>query len=103
MESLPSAKSRSIRSTLLNISNRTTVSHSLTRARLSKMSYTAFASSYNYSSPASPNAFSLFGTAQSPRDTHHMCEDARQVLRSSNRRTHGTKTKSSGLKKIFGL
>ncbi|KAI0628896.1 hypothetical protein C8Q77DRAFT_1067433 [Trametes polyzona] len=67
------------------------------------MSYTAFAPSYDYSTPASPNAFTLFGTAQSPRDTYHMYEDARQVLRPSNGQTSTRKAKSSGLKKIFGL
>ena len=69
------------------------------------MSYTTFAPSYSYSSPASPNAFALFSAAQSPRDTYHMYEDARQVLRPSNGRTsvRKTKTSTSGLKKIFGL
>ncbi|OJT08551.1 hypothetical protein TRAPUB_557 [Trametes pubescens] len=68
------------------------------------MSYTAFASSYTtYASPASPNAFSLFASAQSPRDTYHTYEDARQVLRLSHGQTSARKTKSSGLKKIFGL
>ncbi|KAI0664260.1 hypothetical protein C8Q70DRAFT_1049764 [Cubamyces menziesii] len=71
-----------------------------------KMSYTAFApSSYSYSGPASPNAFALFSSAQSPRDTYHMYEDARQVLRPSNGRTYVAKkkTSTSSLKKIFGL
>ena len=68
------------------------------------MSYTAFApSSYSYSGPASPNAFALFSSAQSPRDTYHMYEDARQVLRPSNGRTAQRKTTKSSLKKIFGL
>ncbi|KAI0355182.1 hypothetical protein OH77DRAFT_1403710 [Trametes cingulata] len=68
------------------------------------MSYTTFAPSYTYSSPASPNAFALFSSAQSPRDTYHMYEDARQVLRPSNGRTTVRKTsKPSGLKKLFGL
>ena len=69
------------------------------------MSYTTFAPSYSYSSPASPNAFALFSAAQSPRDTYHMYEDARQVLRPSNGRTGQRKTtkSSSSLKKIFGL
>ncbi|KAH9890474.1 hypothetical protein C8Q73DRAFT_704478, partial [Cubamyces lactineus] len=40
-----------------------------------------------------------------PRDTYHMYEDARQVLRPSNGRisVKKTKTSASGLKKIFGL
>ena len=69
------------------------------------MSYTTFSPSYSYSSPASPNAFALFSAAQSPRDTYHMYEDARQVLRPSNGRASVRKTKTSkpGLKKIFGL
>lgn len=67
------------------------------------MSYTAFAPSYTYASPASPNAFSLFASAQSPRDTHHTYEDARQVLRLSNGHSSVKRTKTSGLKKIFGL
>ncbi|KAL7282869.1 hypothetical protein PYCCODRAFT_1435839 [Trametes coccinea BRFM310] len=69
------------------------------------MSYATFAPSYIYTSPASPNAFSLFSSAQSPRDTYHMYEDARQVLRPSNGRipARKTKTTTSGLKKIFGL
>ncbi|KAI0648509.1 hypothetical protein C8Q79DRAFT_905874 [Trametes meyenii] len=67
------------------------------------MSYTTFAPSYTLSVPASPNAFSLFSTTQSPREAYHMYEDARQVLRPSNGRTMTKKTKPSGLKKIFGL
>ncbi|KAI8974200.1 hypothetical protein BD414DRAFT_424557 [Trametes punicea] len=69
------------------------------------MSYATFASSYTYASPASPNAFALFTSAQSPRDTYHMYEDARQVLRPSNGWATQRKTKrsTSGLKKIFGL
>ncbi|RPD55307.1 hypothetical protein L226DRAFT_538145 [Lentinus tigrinus ALCF2SS1-7] len=54
-------------------------------------------------SPASPNAFSLFASTQSPRDTYHMYEGAREVLRPSNGRTGQRKTTKSGLKKIFGL
>ncbi|KAI0668313.1 hypothetical protein C8Q78DRAFT_1139895 [Trametes maxima] len=67
------------------------------------MSYTTFAPSYTLSGPASPNAFALFSTAQSPRDAYHMYEDARQVLRPSNGRSTVKKTKPSGLKKIFGF
>ncbi|KAH9893432.1 hypothetical protein C8Q73DRAFT_791286 [Cubamyces lactineus] len=71
----------------------------------SKMSYTAFAPSYSYSGPASPNAFALFSSAQSPRDTYHMYEDVRQVLHPSNGRTFVAKkkTSTSSLKKLFGL
>ncbi|KAH9923695.1 uncharacterized protein BXZ73DRAFT_79394 [Epithele typhae] len=58
--------------------------------------------------PASPNAFGLFAaSAQSPRDTYALYEDARQVLRPSNvsRRTTGAPKTSakSGFKKILRL
>ncbi|KAI0750760.1 hypothetical protein C8Q80DRAFT_529883 [Daedaleopsis nitida] len=58
---------------------------------------------------ATPHAFNLFATMQSPRDTYHMYEDARRVLHSSNGRIGGRKSSSGsfkhtqGLKKIFGL
>ncbi|KAI0695581.1 hypothetical protein C8T65DRAFT_584183 [Cerioporus squamosus] len=71
------------------------------------MSYSTNAPVYTFSTstPASPNAFALFASTQSPRDTYHMYEDARQVLRPSNvnGRTAQRKTTKSGLKKIFGL
>ena len=54
-------------------------------------------------SPASPNAFALFASTQSPRETYHMYEDARQVLRPAHGHTAQSKTTKSGLKKIFGL
>lgn len=76
------------------------------------MSYTTYANAPVYSfafssvSSASPNAFALFGSTQSPRETYHMYEDARQVLRPSNangRADSPRKASKSGLKKIFGL
>ncbi|KAI0738063.1 hypothetical protein C8Q80DRAFT_1276078 [Daedaleopsis nitida] len=75
------------------------------------MSYTTYASAPVYSfsfspsaSPASPNAFALFASTQSPRETYHMYEDACQVLRPSNGRADSPrKAAKSGLKKIFGL
>ena len=69
------------------------------------MSYSAHSSAYTFfsTSPASPNAFALFASTQSPRDTYYMYEDARQVLRPSNARTAQRKTAKSGLKKIHGL
>lgn len=69
------------------------------------MSYSANSPAYTFfsTSPASPNAFALFTSTQSPRDTYHMYEDARQVLRPSNGRTAQRKTTKSGLKKMFGL
>ncbi|KAI0823772.1 hypothetical protein BC628DRAFT_1323937 [Trametes gibbosa] len=67
------------------------------------MSYTAFTSISAYSAPAAPNAFGLFTPTQSPRDTYHLYEDARQVLRPSTARSTAQKTKTSGLKKLFGM
>ncbi|KAH9857421.1 hypothetical protein C2E23DRAFT_899873 [Lenzites betulinus] len=67
------------------------------------MSYTAFAPVCTYSAPAGSNAFSLFTSAQSPRDTYHMYADARQTLRPSNGRSTTAKTKTSSLKKLFGI
>ncbi|KAI0635845.1 hypothetical protein C8Q77DRAFT_1051622 [Trametes polyzona] len=67
------------------------------------MSYRTYVPSTTYSAPSAPHAFSLLATAQSPRDTYHMYEGARQVRRPSNGRTNVSKTKTSGLKKIFGL
>ena len=69
------------------------------------MSYYANSPAYTLfsTSPASPNAFALFASTQSPRDTYYMYEDARQVLRPSNAPTAQRKTAKSGLKKIFGL
>ena len=67
--------------------------------------YTTNTPVYTFSptAPASPNAFALFGSTQSPRETYHTYEDARQVLRSSNGRVSHPKATKSGLKKIFGL
>ena len=69
------------------------------------MSYSTASPAYTLfaASPASPNALALFGSTQSPRDTYNLYEDARQVLRPSNRRTAQRKTTKGGLKKYFGL
>ena len=69
------------------------------------MSYSTTSPAYTFysSAPSAPNAFALFASTQSPRDTYHMYEDARQVLRPSNGRTGQRKTTKSSLKKIFGL
>ena len=68
------------------------------------MSYSSNSpASFFATSPASPNAFALFASTQSPRETYHMYEDARQVLRPANGHTAQRKTTKSGLKKIFGL
>ncbi|KAM5542065.1 hypothetical protein V8D89_004375 [Ganoderma adspersum] len=55
------------------------------------------------SAPSAPNAFALFASTQSPRDTYHMYEDARQALCSSSERTAQRRTSKSSLKKFFGL
>lgn len=63
--------------------------------------------------PSSPNAFSMFSAAQSPRETHMMYEDLRQALRPTSsannnnqqrqrQRTSSGSSLKSGLKKIFG-
>ncbi len=69
------------------------------------MSYSSNSTSYGFFSatPASPNAFALFASTQSPRETYNLYEDARQVLRPSSGRVGQRKTTKSGLKKIFGL
>ena len=69
------------------------------------MSYSVASSTYSLfaASPASPNAFALFASTQSPRDTYNLYEDARQVLRPSNGRTVPRKTSKGGLKKYLGL
>ena len=65
---------------------------------ISSPSYTLFSAA-----PSAPNAFSLFGSTQSPRDTYSMYEDARQAFCPSNERTVQRKPSKSCLKKLFGL
>ena len=69
------------------------------------MSYSTASPSYTLfaTSPSSPNAFSLFGASQSPRETYRLCEDARQIFGPSNGRTAQRKGTKGGLKKYFGL
>ncbi|TBU41897.1 hypothetical protein BD309DRAFT_867378 [Dichomitus squalens] len=69
------------------------------------MSYSTMAPAYTFYSsvPSAPNAFALFGTTESPRDTYNMYDDARQVLRPSHGRVAQAKTNKFGLKKLFGL
>lgn len=74
------------------------------------MSYTSVAPAFTLfpTSPASPNAFGIFATAQSPRETYATYEDFRLVLRPSNgRESHRQKNAgasiTSGLKKFFGV
>ncbi|OAX38690.1 hypothetical protein K503DRAFT_770233 [Rhizopogon vinicolor AM-OR11-026] len=55
--------------------------------------------SLSASSPASPNSFAIFAQSQSPRETHAMYAEVRQVLGASNgQRKQGKNV----LKKIFG-
>ncbi len=69
------------------------------------MSYSSNSSSCAFfaTSHASPNAFALFASTQSPRDTYHMYDDARQAFRPTNGHTAQRKATKSGLKKLFGL
>ncbi|KAH9915265.1 uncharacterized protein BXZ73DRAFT_54403 [Epithele typhae] len=62
------------------------------------MAYTTV-DTYSFAAPAAPNAFALFGSAQSPRDTYGLYDEARHVLRPSNGQKK-TSTKG-GLKKYF--
>ncbi|KAG2349025.1 hypothetical protein BDR05DRAFT_956399 [Suillus weaverae] len=72
------------------------------------MAYTASNKNTHFSvfpsSPASTNAFVLFGHAQSPRDNHLMCEDLRKVFGSTNLNGRTTQKKqSSGSGSLKGL
>ncbi|PIL33206.1 hypothetical protein GSI_04656 [Ganoderma sinense ZZ0214-1] len=71
----------------------------------SKLSFSTSAPAYAFfpSALSAPNAFALFASTQSPRDTYHMYEDARQTLFPSSERTAQRKTSKSSLKKLFGL
>ena len=53
--------------------------------------------------PSAPNTFALFASTQSPRDTYHMYENARQALYPSSERIAQRKPSKSSLKKFFGL
>ena len=69
------------------------------------MPYSTLSPTYTLytSAPSAPNAFALFASTQSPRDTYNMYEDGRQVLRPSNGQHTQRTTTKSGLKKFFGL
>lgn len=74
------------------------------------MSYSNINTSYNFfpTSPSSPNAFNLFISSQSPRDTYAIYEDLRQVLRpsnqsSSNKRVASSTSSKFGIKKFLGV
>ena len=72
---------------------------------LSKMSFSTNATAYGFfpAAPSAPNAFALFASTQSPRDTYHMYEDACQALCPSSERAGQRKPSKSSLKKFFGL
>ena len=55
--------------------------------------------------PSAPNAFALFASTQSPRDTYYIYEDARQTFSAcpSSERAPQQKGSKSSLKKFFGL
>ncbi|KAI1785633.1 hypothetical protein LXA43DRAFT_1100036 [Ganoderma leucocontextum] len=71
----------------------------------STMSYSTSSPAFAFfpTAPSAPNAFALFASTQSPRDTYHMYEDARQAFCPSSERTTQRKTSKSSLKKLFGL
>ena len=71
----------------------------------SKMSFSTNATAYGFfpAAPSAPNAFALFASTQSPRDTYHMYEDACQALCPSSERAGQRKPSKSSLKKFFGL
>ena len=89
----------------LGFTSSTTITSRITHHITSAMSYSTASPSYTLfaTSPASPNAFSLFGASQSPRETYHLYEDARQVFGPSNGRTAQRKNPKGGLKKYLGL
>ena len=71
------------------------------------MSFSTNSTAYGLfpTAPSPPNAFALFASTQSPRDTYNMYEDARQALFPSSERTPSPQRKASksSLKKFFGL
>ena len=72
---------------------------------LSKMSFSTNSTAYGLfpTAPSPPNAFALFASTQSPRDTYHIYEVARQALCPSSERAAQRKPSKSSLKKFFGL
>ena len=69
------------------------------------MSFSTNSTAYGFfpTAPSAPNAFALFASTQSPRDTYHMYEDVRQALCPSSERAAQRKPSKSSLKKFFGL
>ena len=69
------------------------------------MSFSTSAPAYSFfpSAPSAPNAFALFASTQSPRDTYNMYEDARQSFFPSTAHIAQRKTSKSSLKKLFSL
>ena len=71
------------------------------------MSFSTSTPAYGFfpAAPSAPNAFALFASTQSPRDTYHMYEDARQAFSTcpSNERAPQRKSSKASLKKFFGL
>lgn len=69
------------------------------------MAYTTYAHTTSFfpSSPTSPNAFSIFTHAQSPRENYALYEDLRQVFGNHNGRKRNDGSSSfKGLKKMLG-
>ena len=69
------------------------------------MSFSTNSTAYGFfpAAPSAPNAFALFASTQSPRDTYRMYDDARQALYPSSERIAQRKPSKSSLKKFFGL
>ncbi|KAM5542018.1 hypothetical protein V8D89_004328 [Ganoderma adspersum] len=69
------------------------------------MSFSTNSTAYGFfpTAPSAPSAFALFASTQSPRDTYHLYQDARQALCPSSERAPQRKTSKSSLKKFFGL
>ena len=72
---------------------------------LPKMSFSTNSTAYGFfpTAPSAPNAFALFASTQSPRDTYHMYEDARQALCPPSEPAAQRKSSKTSLKKFFGL
>ncbi|KAI0959519.1 hypothetical protein AcW1_004323 [Taiwanofungus camphoratus] len=83
--------------------------HNAIRVTQPEMSYTTITPAFTLfpTTTTPPNAFSIFATSQSPRETYVMHEDLRQALRPLNGRSLGRKKGSSAsafrLKKVFGM
>ena len=69
------------------------------------MSFPTNSTAYSFfpTAPSAPNAFALFASTQSPRDTYHMYEDARQAFCPPSKRAAQRKPSKTSLKRFFGL